>query len=248
MPSPERAPTDAPLPRRAIYLVACVAIMGIYFATNRLTAGLEAFHPETALDRLIPFAPAWEHIYVSLWVFMVLPHVVIRHEGYLRRWVLAFGVTQLVAAALFVALPVRMMRPEGFALDSFGAWITALNYGIDEPSNAFPSLHVANAVLAALVALRVDRAVGSIALVVAALVAVSTFFVKQHYVIDVAGGLVLAGAVYLGIVRPYDLEAVAEDERRLSRAASLGLVAVHGVAVAGAFALYLSGRPPPFAG
>ena len=61
------------------------------------------------------------------------------------------------------------------------------------------SLHVAQCFIAALVCHRVHRGAGAVAGVWAFLVALSTLFTKQHYVVDVLGGILLAGVAMYGL-------------------------------------------------
>ena len=72
----------------------------------------------------------------------------------------------------------------------------------DAPTSCFPSLHVGVAAIGALSvmrapSLRAPRLFTAVVVVWAALVCISTVTVKQHYLVDVAGGLAVALAVHL---------------------------------------------------
>ena len=69
-------------------------------------------------------------------------------------------------------------------------------YASDKPLNAFPSLHVGMSTLATLFVYRKRKKLGLAVLPVTVLIILSTVFIKQHVLLDVAGGLVLAGLVY----------------------------------------------------
>ena len=96
--------------------------------------------------------------------------------------------------------------------------VPELAYESDIRYNCFPSLHVAQCFIAALVCHRVHRGVGAVAGAWAGLVALSTLFTKQHYVLDVVGGVALAGVAWLFFVRGCPPDAVPERERRLAPA------------------------------
>ena len=71
-------------------------------------------------------------------------------------------------------------------------------YAGDNPYNDFPSLHTSLSTIMAIHWWRTDRRLGIIAAVWTALIVASTVLVKQHYVADVASGLLLAwGASWL---------------------------------------------------
>ena len=71
-------------------------------------------------------------------------------------------------------------------------------YAGDNPYNDFPSLHTSLSTIIAIAWWRTDRRLGIVAGAWTALIVASTVFVKQHYVADVAAGLLLAwGASWL---------------------------------------------------
>jgi membrane-associated phospholipid phosphatase len=85
----------------------------------------------------------------------------------------------------------------------------------------------------------VHRRLGGAAVVAALLVALSTLFTKQHYVLDVAGGIVLAAAAYGLFLLRYPGSQVSEFDRRAAPAlaACVGAVAVS--VLLGAWLVYL---------
>lgn len=241
----EPAP-EAPLTLQARlgWFALCVAIMGLYFTTNKISAGMEARQLYTVVDDWIPFAPIWQHVYVSLLLFMIVPHLTVRHRGYLMRYIPVFCGVQVVAALLFLTLPVRMDRPPAPDDGSFTSWVININYFMDEPSNCFPSLHVANALFCSLVVLRVDKLVGGVSLFFAILLSISTMCVKQHFFLDVVAGTALGVGAWWLFLRPFDLSGRSESELRLPRSLPAALACVHLLAMGVAFLLHLNGIKP----
>jgi len=86
--------------------------------------------------------------------------------------------------------------------------------------------------------------VGAVAGVWASLVAISTLFTKQHYVLDVIGGMVLAWLAYHLLVRTYPRSRVPEHERRLAPALAAAAAAVYGVIMVIFWTLYTLGIDP----
>jgi membrane-associated phospholipid phosphatase len=172
-------------------------------------------------------------VYGSLFLAALLPVLVVHQQELIRRTILAFLMAWLVSYAVFLAYPTVTSRPEELAGDGFFDWTLGLIYDADIRYNCFPSLHVAQCFIAALVCHRVHRGVGSVAVGWACLVALSTLFTKQHYVVDVLGGVALAGVAWLSFVRGYPRDGVPERERRLAPALALGAVGLYGLFVAG---------------
>lgn len=167
-----------------------------YFGTSAANATRDAWRLDTALDRAIPLVPAWSLVYTFVYFSVVAPAFVVGDRRYFR-WVAAAYLASLgFSFVCFVAFPVRIDRPDPFSRgDDFFAWFLALAYRLDHPTNCFPSLHIANAYLAALSCRRVDRISGALFLALATLVSLSTLLVKQHYAADVVAGFALAAAI-----------------------------------------------------
>ena len=76
--------------------------------------------------------------------------------------------------------------------DSLSGSLVARIYRMDQPVCGFPSLHVSTSLLAALILLRERRVIGILSFVFFLLTAVSTLFIKQHVILDVLGGIMMA--------------------------------------------------------
>jgi membrane-associated phospholipid phosphatase len=74
-------------------------------------------------------------------------------------------------------------------------------YAADQPYNDFPSLHTSLSTIIAIHWWRLDRRIGIPAAIWTALIVASTVLVKQHYLADLAGGLLLAGVTSLIVMR-----------------------------------------------
>lgn len=170
--------------------------MAAYFPLAAATTGRTLFVPELPLDRAVPLQPAWTPIYLSLWIFSLLPVFVVRGAELRRRTILAYLTVVITAYAGFLAYPTAAPRPAAVPGDDVFAWSLRALYRFDPQYNCFPSLHVAYSFLAALSAYRVHRGLGAVAVAWATLIAISTLFIKQHYVADVVAGTLLALIAY----------------------------------------------------
>lgn len=234
--------------RTALTLIA-VAVFSLYVLSNqvmaeRVAAGrIAAATLETPLDAWIPFFPPAEIVYMSVYFFLLLPVVLVKHPVVFERTAYAFYASNLLCIAVFWLFPVRMIRQE-FAITDLWTWGVAFNYVYDPPYNNFPSLHVSNAVFAGLVARRLDRPVGLVALAIAAGISVSTLLVKQHWVLDVVAGVAVGCAAYYAIVAPAVPRDAPPEDLAYSRRLPLVLVGIYGAIVAVVVALYFMGWKP----
>ena len=226
-----------------ISMVALGLIIPLYlFIPRELLKGRTFYMPATWLDHALPVAPAWSLVYLSLFLAALLPVFVVHQQELLRRTVNAFLAIWLVAYVFFVAYPTVGPRPSGVVIgDEFSVWLLRSIYSSDFRYNCFPSLHVAQCFLAALVCARVHRGVGAVAGLWAALVGISTLYTKQHYVLDVISGALLAYVAYRVFLRGYAREATPEFERRLAPRLALGAIGTYGLMVAIMWIAYLNG-------
>ena len=217
---------------------ALVSLVPLYFGIGATTLGRPLHTPEVALDRAVPLQPAWMLVYGSLYVFVLLPLLVVRQGQLFRRAMQAYLMVLTIAYIGFVAYPTVGPRPAEALGEGFSAWSLRLQYSLDWRYNCSPSLQVAHSFVSALTSYRVHRGLGVAAIFWASLIGVSTLYTKQHYVVDVIGGTLIAYMAYVVFLRRYPREVVAERDRRLAPIRALGVVWIFGIVVACVWVLY----------
>lgn len=217
------------------------AIIPLYLYIGVLVKGRRLYAPETTLDRMMTLDPAWSIVYLSLFGAAILPVFVLHQQELIRRTVLAFIMAWVTAYAVFLAFPTVGPRTDHVTGPGFNNWVLREIYASDHRYNCFPSLHVAQCFLAAFAAWCVHRGVGAAAFLWAFAVGLSTVYTKQHYVVDVAGGMALAGLGYLVFLRPYPRAAIPENERRLAPTLALCAAATYGAIVLALWLAYVLG-------
>lgn len=152
-----------------------------------------------AWERFIPFVPAFILPYLSIDFFFIAAPFLFREPKALRIYVWRVVAVILVAGVFFLLLPLRFALPRPHAAGWPGAlfdWFRTL----DQPYNLFPSLHAALLWLLVDVYARHLRGFArGIILAWFVLIAFSPVLTRQHHVVDIAGGLVLAAAVCYSI-------------------------------------------------
>jgi membrane-associated phospholipid phosphatase len=186
-------PDATPLPvlaRVKLSVLTYVSCMSIYYA-----AGLAARSPHvvlaTRLDDAIPFEPQAMAGYALAYVVPVSLLWVEVTEAGMRRLLRAVLLAYAIAAPFFIFMPIASADPriEG---TSWGERLLLWNRAADTTKNAFPSMHVGLAVLLALIGWRRSRAWGTALGACAAVIAVSTLLVKQHFLADIPAGALVA--------------------------------------------------------
>ncbi|MBL4846718.1 MAG: phosphatase PAP2 family protein [Planctomycetes bacterium] len=198
----------------------------------------------TAWDDAIPFLPIFMWAYEGVYTVILFPVFVVRCQRLFRRVIWGYFWVATVSLVIWALFPVAAieLRPDVTKLDPsvFHHWGVRVNYALDPPLNLFPSLHVAIATLVVVCAYKARPAYGALAGSGAVLIALSTVFVKQHFVVDVVGGVVLAGVVSWFTLADYDPgEEASVADVAYSWKGVLGYGAFHLTLVVGFLALFL---------
>ncbi|HXP18750.1 MAG TPA: phosphatase PAP2 family protein [Streptosporangiaceae bacterium] len=181
--------------RRDVLLALLLAAISVatYLIYPVLNHGPDKIFLRTPLDRAIPLVPVMVIPYLSLFPLIGLAAVVLavtdvrRLQALALAMIVALGVSYLV----YALAQSYVIRPSPAGRD----WLTAAVrhvYALDRPYNDFPSLHTSLSAIVAVSWLRAHRRTGAVVAVWCGLVIASTVLIHQHYLADVAGGLVVA--------------------------------------------------------
>lgn len=185
--------------RKFLFLYVILFQMLGYFLLNELSRGTERTLM-LPLDNLLPFIPAFSLAYVAMYFMGFLPFFTVRNTSYLRKVALGYIILGGISFLIFALFPVKMIRPD-FAAEHGFELLVSIIYHIDLPYNTFPSLHVIQVFFAALVVRKVNKRAGNYAFLLAVPISLSTLLIKQHYVLDLAAGLLIAVVGYLVFAR-----------------------------------------------
>jgi membrane-associated phospholipid phosphatase len=214
-------------------MVILMALIPVYLFIPGALPNRPLLELELALDRRLPLVPAWSIVYGAVYSFLiVLPVLVVRQTTHIRRLYVAYLLVWITAYVSFLLFPTVAPRPVNVVGDGFAVWGLRFLYSADPPSNCFPSLHVAHSFVSALSCYRVHRTLGVAAAFCALLVAVSTVFSKQHYILDVLAGMLLAALAYVVVLRGCRRDQVLERDLQAAPVMAFGAAALAGLATA----------------
>lgn len=171
---------------------------GAYFYLLKYPTSAPTVMPLTWLDSVIAFQPWTLPLYLSLWLYVSLPPLLLatRHELY--RYGYAISLTCILGLSIFYFWPTAVPQADiDWALHRDMLFLK----NVDASGNACPSLHVATAVFSGVWLHALLRRIGGplwlLCLNAAwcAGIVYSTLATRQHVVIDVAAGLLLGALV-----------------------------------------------------
>lgn len=169
-----------------IALIVEILSISIYKIIQSMTPG--KFDLGLPWDGIIPFWPSWIWIYLSVLPIFLFAALYVTPENFktaLRRAIIAY----LITYPCFFIIPSNYPRP---IIDpaTFYGWGYGILHSIDATNNTFPSLHVSLTWIICHM-LRRNGLPAWLAYGFATLISFSTLVTKQHFIIDIFGGLVI---------------------------------------------------------
>ncbi|MBP1759448.1 MAG: phosphatidic acid phosphatase [Firmicutes bacterium] len=165
---------------------------------------------QSKIDDMIPFVPIFIIPYFAWFIFIVATGIILYKKSKLdlRKTYLSVNLCMLIGLVVFFLFPnYQTLRPEVYADDVFSQWVRLIQIG-DSPSNVCPSLHVAISIslytgLTHSACFEKRKDIHFFTLILTNLIILSTVFIKQHSVIDVAFGILLGVVVHIFVYKIY---------------------------------------------
>jgi membrane-associated phospholipid phosphatase len=177
-----------------VFLITYVVWIAAFEIVGRYAATLNTHNPTTFLDGMIPLYPNFVWFYELGYIFPILPLIAVKDFHRLNIALLSVVLANISAFVVYLAYPIAFPRPE--LGQSLAEQILHIEYISDfhPGANKLPSMHVAFTWLAYLVVHKqgLGKIGEGIVLTVTILITVSTLFVKQHIIFDVAAGILWA--------------------------------------------------------
>lgn len=184
------------------YLISIPILNIFYGLLNSGSRGMNSLM--TDLDRSIPFLKAFIVPYV-LWypfIFAVFVYLCIRDRQTYYRTLIIFNVGLLVCYFIYFTYQTTVPRPV-LIDDDWMTQIVRWIYSNDQPFNCFPSIHVFTSYLmarAVQMSAQTNKSMKIGVMLLATIIILSTVFVKQHVVLDIAGAILTVEALTLLII------------------------------------------------
>lgn len=177
--------------KEILFLLMIIIWAVFYFGMNELTTMRTTHFPRFASETKIPFISWFIFVYISVYFAALAPYFFIKDKIIFKKFIAAFVSVSLASSLIYLIYPVETIRPRIEAkniADHLYLFITSMA----RPYNLLPSEHVSSAFLAYFFCRLVNKPLSWLFLIWVILISLSTLFVKQHYVIDIFAGIILA--------------------------------------------------------
>lgn len=158
---------------------------------------------EVILDSNIKFTPIFIIPYIYWYIFMAiaLGYFLYKDRADYIRVVIAIAIGMCCCYVVYYIFPTEIVRPTVENSNILNK-LTNIIYSKDRPLNCFPSIHV----LITYFIMRYTKYVNNkkyfyYTQIVGVLIILSTVFIKQHFVLDILGSIVLCECVMFYINR-----------------------------------------------
>lgn len=177
-----------------------------------------------ALDGRIPFCEWFIFPYFTWFPYMVaagLYFILKDHEAF-ERYMLSLIVGFFISTLICSVFPNgQNLRPD-FYRNNFAAQIVKWTQEFDTNTNVFPSMHVVGALgtaiaVASAATLRKKIWLRILNVLLCTAIILATVFLKQHSVLDIFGGVVVAGVTAFVVYKGYASALVTLIERALDK-------------------------------
>ncbi len=183
-----------------LILAAVILHMFTYFGTRLFTTGLYHYDMSIRADELIPLLPWTVVIYLGCYVFWAVNYTLgcTQDEENAIIFILTEIIAKSVCLICYVVIPATIARPviEGTGIfDKALIWL----YAADPADNLFPSIHCLSSwicVIAVRDQKRIPNVYKAVTVVLAIMVCISTLTTKQHVIVDVIAGILIAEISY----------------------------------------------------
>ncbi|MFH1682290.1 MAG: phosphatase PAP2 family protein [Candidatus Woesearchaeota archaeon] len=156
-----------------------------FFLINSSFGEGESYTLKLAIDTKIPFMPMFVFVYISMYLLVLMPYFFVKERKSFNSAALSYFLVMGLSYLIFFLFPVKMLRP---AVENS---LVNLIYLLDAGYNCFPSLHVSLSLLSAAVCFHSNKRYWWL-FIWAGVVSLSVLFVKQHYLLDVLGGILMS--------------------------------------------------------
>ncbi|OVE81330.1 hypothetical protein BVY03_03860 [bacterium K02(2017)] len=141
----------------------------------------------------IPFIPFFAFIYLTIYILPSWLFLTTNQKGRLFKIFRVFILALLIHLIFFITIPISYpLRPEIIPNTMWYHLLLSIMYQMDAPINTFPSMHVSFSFLSYFFIRRYEPQKAQFVLLAAIAIALSTVFIKQHFIMDVVAGFMVA--------------------------------------------------------
>jgi membrane-associated phospholipid phosphatase len=193
------------------------SLAAVYFLSGYMITNHIQFFPVNKLhlfsfENSIPLIPWTVFIYITDYVYLLSVLFLLKDEK-IDKFLYSFLLLATIHFVIFAFYPTVYPRSNWpLELNSISSYILHFVRLVDSPHNCFPSAHISVCFLGVFFIRRLKKELFAIFLIWAILISISTLTTKQHYFLDIIGGIFVAALSYsIVFVKKYEFYAKTAD-------------------------------------
>jgi membrane-associated phospholipid phosphatase len=161
-------------------------VKSIYLPLNKRKS---KYYWKIKFDDSIPFIPVFIIPYIGYFFYVITTIIYLWNTKYINNFFITYIISYILAGLFWYFIPNGVKRPKVVGKDIFSRF-TASIYKYDDDTNGFPSAHIFATLTCSYFLFLAFPENLILILSITFLISISTIFVKQHYVLDILGGIV----------------------------------------------------------
>lgn len=179
----------------ALYILVGYTLLSTW-NVDRFADGAHTRALWTRLDRAVPVVPEAIWPYALYYILVMMPMFAVRRVRELAEVCTAYLLVTMSAWVVYALWPVRMEYPHLVCGGQISCDVLLRLWSMDMGVNVMPSLHAAHSALAALIFWSYRNKAWPLVALGSAAVSVAAVLTRQHYILDIVAGLLLALVVW----------------------------------------------------
>jgi membrane-associated phospholipid phosphatase len=184
----------------ALSCLLSIPLLSILYIFLNHSRGANTHSLVTDLDQQMPFMKIFIIPYLGWFVFILVCFVYLafKNRQLYMQTLLRYNIGLVICYAVYAVYQTHVPRPEVSGTDWLSQMIQYV-YNSDQPYNCFPSTHVLTSycIMKAFASARqISRPIRLTVSCISILIILSTLFVKQHVLLDMAGAIAVVEAIY----------------------------------------------------
>src|SRR3989344_6529709 len=168
-------------------LILFLVIKSLYLPLNRRKS---RYYWKLPIDDKIPLIPWFIVPYIGYYIYIIVTIFLLWNTKHINLLLYSFIYSYNIACIFWYLFPNGVKRPLILGKTFFHK-ATAFIYKLDGDANGFPSAHIFITLLCAYYLLMIFNSHISLIGLSGLLIILSTLFTKQHYIIDIIGGIIV---------------------------------------------------------
>jgi len=183
---------EVKIKKRLYFLLAFALIwLAFYFALEFYTSKkINFISLALPYENLIPQISFFFIIYLLAYPVALLPFLIFNEKNILKKILIA-----LISSVIYIFFPTEITRLP-LNLENFYDKLLFYFRKIDTNQNIFPSFHASLVFLSVFICKLKYKKLGKILYPLSFIIILSTLFIKQHYILDLIFGFLLANIIF----------------------------------------------------